>query len=199
LDKLLPRRSRVQPIVHMKALPYAEVPALMARLRDLDTVPARALAFTILTATRSGEVLGARWGEIDLETRVWSIPAERMKSKKTHRVPLSEVALDTLPLKFDRQDSSFVFPGELVPGLYHSAMWDVLRALGVNGITVHGFRSSFRDWAGNETNFSREICEAALAHAVGNATEAAYRRGDALAKRAELMQAWADFVAPKAA
>jgi integrase len=191
LDQLLPAPRKVRPVRHMAALPYSEIPALMARLREIDTVPAQALAFTILTAARAGEVLGMTWQEIDLEARVWTVPAARMKANREHRVPLSDAPLAIVLGMSDR--SGFVFPGERTPMMYHGAMRDLLAAMGVKA-TVHGFRSSFRDWAGNETNFPREICEAALAHATGNATEAAYRRSDALEKRRALMQAWSAFV-----
>jgi integrase len=188
---LLPARRKVRPVRHLSAMPYAEVPALMARLKALDTNAARALMFTILTAARSGEVIGATWQEIDLAAKVWTIPAERMKARREHRIPLSEPALAILTaMAVDR--SGCLFPGDRGPKMAEASMWTILRDMGVGG-TVHGLRSSFRDWAGDETNFPREIAEAALAHAVGGAVEIAYRRGDALSKRRELMAEWAGF------
>jgi integrase len=165
----------------------------MARLKALDTNAARALMFTILTAARSGEVIGATWQEIDLDAKVWTIPAARMKAGREHRIPLSEPALAILTAMAAGR-SGYLFPGDRGPKLAEASMWTILRDMGV-GRTVHGLRSSFRDWASEETNFPREIAEAALAHAVGGAVEIAYRRGDALSKRRELMAEWAEFVA----
>jgi integrase len=170
----------------------------MAELRNRDAFAARALEFTILTAARSGEVYGARWSEIDLEAKVWTVPASRMKAGRTHRVPLTLEALRILDiaaqLRTDDSSNALVFPsrkpGKPMSGM---AMKMLLRRMGFDAITVHGFRSSFRDWAGERTHFSREIAEAALAHVVGDETERAYRRGDALEKRRELMEAWATF------
>ena len=152
----------------------------MARLREVDTVAARALEFAILTAARSGEVYGATWAEIDPENRVWVIPAERMKAARKHRVPLCDRAAAIVAHMSGGKISAFVFPGRGAGNpLSHIAMAKVLRRMGVGGATVHGFRSAFRDWAGNETKFAREVAEAALAH-VGDKAEQAYRRGDAL-------------------
>ncbi len=148
-----------------------------------------------MTAARTGEVIGARWHEIDLQARVWSISAERMKSDRPHRVPLSAAAMATLG-KPDNPDD-FLFPGERGPSPSNMAMPMLLRRMGLN-VTVHGMRSTFRDWAGDQTVFQREVIEAALAHAVGDKAEQAYRRGDALEKRRALMNTWAEFCAPTA-
>jgi integrase len=195
LDKLLPKRARLTH-GHHKAMPFAEVPAFIDSLRNMKGVAPRALEFTILTAARSGETLGARWDEIDLQAGLWTVPAERMKAGKGHRVPLSERAVDIIK-EFQRaQTSEFVFPG-VKPGLPLGPMTlnAVLRRAKVN-VTTHGFRSSFRDWAGDSTAFARDVVEAALAHAIENKTEAAYRRGDALERRRALMAAWAAFCDP---
>jgi integrase len=159
-----------------------------------------ALEFLVLTAARSGEVLGARWPEIDLAAKVWTVPARRMKAAQQHRVPLSSRALAILERLAEAKSSEFVFPGQK-PGAPHSimALEMVLRRMKVEGATVHGFRSAFRDWAGDCTHFPREIAEAALAHAAGDMTERAYRRGDALEKRRALMEAWGDFCASRGA
>lgn len=197
LDVLLPKRPKLTR-GHHKAKPYAEVPALMERLGKLTGISTFALRFTILTAARSGEVLGATWREIDLEAAVWTVPKQRMKMGREHRVPLSPAAVEVLgsvePLRPENDDgSAFVFPGQK-PGRPFSvmALTMVMRRLKVDA-TVHGFRSAFRDWCAEETNHSREVAEQALAHVVGDATERAYRRGDALEKRRALMAEWAAF------
>jgi len=197
LDHLLPKRSKLSR-GHFAAMPYADVPAFIARLREAPSMASLALEFAILTAGRTTEVLQARWAEFDLKDTVWTVPAERMKAKRSHRVPLA-----TRPLAILRELSTFrdalpkspyVFRGNKpATPLSNMALLMLLRRLGVEDTTVHGFRSSFRDWCGNETHFPREIAEAALAHAVGDKTEQAYRRSDALAKRRELMDAWAAF------
>jgi len=191
LDQLLPKRSKVCRIEHHEALPYLQVPAFMAALRKRPAVAARALEFLILTAARTGEVIGAKWEEIDLEAKVWTIPAGRMKADREHRVPLSEPALVILK-DLAGYETELIFFGERTAKLSNMAMAMLLRRMKID-VTVHGFRSSFRDWAGEETLFPREICEAALAHTVGNAVEVAYRRGDALEKRRGLMESWAVF------
>ena len=156
---------------------------------------ALALEFTILTAARSGEVLGARWSEIDFEVRTWAIPPSRMKAAREHRVPLSGRALAILERLAEVKTGAFIFPGQRPSkGLSGMALEMVLRRMKIEGVTVHGFRSAFRDWCGEETGFPRKIAEAALAHVAGDATERAYRRGDALEKRRGLMEAWAQFV-----
>ena len=193
LKNILPQRAKLTR-GHHAAMPYIDVPDFVARLQQAEAMAARALEFLILTAARTGEVLGARWQEIDLEARLWVIPAERMKATREHRVPLSDRAMAILsPLHVTRV-SEYVFPGQR-PGrpLSSSAMEMLLRRMKADHYTVHGFRSSFRDWAGDRTNFAREVAEAALAHQLGDATERAYRRADALEKRRDLMDDWTDF------
>ena len=177
---------------------YADVPAMMATLLADDAIAARALAFCILTAARTGEVLGALWSEIDMAAKVWTIPAARMKAAHEQRVPLSDQALAILETLSPMRTSAFVFPSPRgARPLSHVAMAKVLTRLCVERATVHGFRSAFRDWAGNETQFAREVAEAALAHVVGDKAEQAYRRSDALEKRRALMDAWAAWCATK--
>ena len=189
LEHLLPRPPKLAR-GHHAAMNYDELPAFMKRLRGVDTVSARALEFAVLTAGRSGEVYGARWPEIDLGGRVWIIPATRMKAGREHRVPLSDRAFAVLEELAEVKINEFVFPGHRRgKPLSHVAMAKVMSRLGAQRVTVHGFRSSFRDWAGNETHFPREIAEGALAHVVGDKAEQAYRRGDALEKRRALMSA----------
>lgn len=192
LALLLAKRKK-GPKRHHPAMPFVEVPSFMQELSKRAGLAARALEFTILTAARTSEALQARWTEIDLELQLWVIPPDRMKTGKEHRVPLSGAALGILQSL--EHDGDFVFPG-LKRGkpLSNMAMEMVLRRMKIDGCTVHGFRSSFRDWCGEMTEFPREVAEHALAHAVGNEVERAYRRGDALEKRRELMAAWADFV-----
>jgi len=194
LDHLLPKPSRVTPIEHHAALPYTEIGAFLVELRERATVPAAALEFAILTAARTGEVLGAQWGEID--GGVWTIPGDRTKTHREHRVPLAPAALAVL----DRQErrDGFVFSREDGTRLNKNAMLETLWAMGRRDLTVHGFRSTFRDWAGEHTNFPRELAEAALAHVVGDKAEQAYRRGDALERRRKLMTAWAAYCAKPA-
>jgi integrase len=194
LDHLLPPRSKVRKVTHHAALPYDEIGMFMAELRVREAIAARALEFTILTAARTGEVIGARWGEFDLARKLWTIPDERMKSGREHRVPLSAAALAVLKgLELVREnESDFVFPGDRRVKLSNMAMEMLLRRMNRN-VTVHGFRSSFRDWAAECTNFPREVSGKALAHSVGGKVEAAYRRGDLFEKRRRLMAQWADF------
>jgi integrase len=181
LDKLLPARAKVHKVEHHAAMPYREVVKFVDALRQQDGAAALALEFLILTATRSGEALGATWDEVDLVERLWTIPASRMKSGRPHRVPLSDPAVAILEKMAAIRSSDHVFPGRLHKRpLSGEAMKHVQRRMGRADVTIHGFRSSFRDWAGNETNVAREVAEAALAHAVGDASELAYRRGDAL-------------------
>lgn len=200
LDQLLPPHKKLTR-GHHAAMEYEAVPKFMAVLADRPALAARALEFLILTAARSGEVLGATWAEIDLDQNLWVIPASRMKSKKEHRVPLTPgavavlEAVKPLSLLFTDEggpDAAPVFPGDAGGRLSIMAMAMLLRRLEIK-VTVHGFRSSFRDWAGEETDFPREVAEAALAHKVGNQTELAYRRGDALKKRRQMMEDWAAF------
>jgi integrase len=194
LEHLLPKRPSLTR-GHYAALDYQHIPAFMAELIKIESVGARALEFTILTAARSSETYGAIWSEIDLNSKVWTIPANRMKSGREHRVPLLPRSINILTLQSNRRISDFVFPGQRRgKPLSHVAMAKVIDRMGVVGATVHGFRSSFRDWAGNETHFPREVCEAALAHVVGDASEQAYRRGDALEKRRALMSEWECYI-----
>jgi integrase len=197
LDHLLPARKALSR-GHHKALAFHDLPAFMAELRSRDAVAALALEFTILTAARSGEALGARKSEIDRKAAVWIVPAERMKAGKEHRVPLSGAALAVLDKAAELSGGELVFPGSTGKRpLSAMAMAMLLRRMEVP-VTVHGFRSTFRDWAGELTAFPRELAEAALAHTVGDKVEQAYRRGDALEKRRKLMEAWANYCAPKA-
>jgi integrase len=190
LDHLLSARNKIARVVHLPALAYAEVPAFLTELRARDGVAARALEFTILTACRTSEVLKARWSEI--EGSVWTIPGERMKAGREHRVPLSNRAreiLERLP-----RDGDFVFVGvQHGRALNVAAMLRALKRMGREDLTVHGFRSSFRDWAAETTSYPNHVVEMALAHTVGDKVEAAYRRGDLFEKRRRLMDAWSRF------
>lgn len=190
LDHLLPKPAKLKQVKHHAAMPYGKVPAFMATLRRRESGNRRALRFTILTAARTEEVAGAQWDEFDLKAAVWTVPAERMKAGRRHRVPLSGEALAILrSLPRDR------------PPFPSSGMLNLLRKAPPKGLgqpyTVHGFRSSFRDWAAEQTDFPGEVVEMALAHTIKDKTEAAYRRGDLLEKRRELMQAWADELADR--
>jgi integrase len=172
----------------------------MEELRGRPAVAARALEFTILTACRTSEVLGATWGEIDVEKKFWTIPASRMKAAREHRVPLSQRCLEIVEAMRKKGTDGFAFPGpKLKEPLSTMAMAMLLRRMKVE-ITVHGFRSSFRDWASETTGFPHEVCEMALAHTIANKAEAAYRRGDLFEKRRKLMEAWAGYCSsPKSA
>jgi integrase len=200
LDQLLPKRQRLTRGNHA-AMNYGDIPAFIGDLQSRGATAALELEFTILTAARRGEVLGARWDEFELERAVWTLPAHRMKAGREHRVPLSGRALAIV--KAQRQAAEgreFVFSGHK-PGkpLSGEALGMVLWRMKLEHVTVHGFRSAFRDWAAECTNFTNEVCEAALAHTVTNKVEAAYRRGDLFEKRRKLMDAWAAFCsAPKA-
>ena len=191
LDQVLPSRSSIAKTNHHAALPYADMPAFMAALRTRPGSAARALEFTILTAARTGETTGAQWSEINFEAATWTIPAGRMKGAKEHRVPLSSRAIELLQELPTEADNPFVFLGASA-GLGSSAMAQVLQRMG-RDITVHGFRSTFADWSHDNTAFPKVVIDMALAHVVGDAVEAAYRRGDLLVKRAQLMQAWAQY------
>jgi integrase len=190
LEHLLPSRRKLQKVEHHTAIPYREMPDLMAKLRAEVGGVARALEFIILTATRVGEVTGACWDEINLGERVWTIPGNRMKAGVEHRVPLSPRAIEILNTM---HTSGPVFPALRGGVMSSNRPRALLQRLSSAGATVHGLRSSFRDWAGEQTSFPREVCEQALAHMVGNAVENAYRRGDLLEKRRQLMDAWAEF------
>jgi integrase len=213
IENLLPKRSKAQTVEHHAALPWKEIGAFMAKLADQDGTAALALRFTILTAARTSEAIEARWSEFDINAAVWTIPPERMKAGREHRVPLSAEAIgilrtlqavrtvglrtpgaDAEPSPADAKAQTYVFPGAR-PGksLSNMAMAALLRRMDRGDLTVHGFRSTFRDWAGESTNYPRELAEAALAHTLKDKTEAAYARGDALEKRRRLMRDWATF------
>jgi integrase len=179
---------------HHAALPYPELPAFMTKLRQQTGVPAKCLEFVVLTAARLGEAQKATWGEIDLDSGVWTIPGKRMKAGKEHRVPLSPTAIAVLGEMRGIRQSDYVFPGTR-PGVPTGMTmpWRLANEIAGKKVSVHGFRSSFRDWAAERTNFPREVAEMALAHAIPNAVEAAYRRGDLFEKRRRLMDAWADY------
>ena len=193
LEHELPARSKVQKIEHHAALPYAELGAFMVELRKREGLSARALEFAILCASRSGEVRGATWAEIDLPGRIWTVPAERMKAGKEHRVPLSDEAVKLLEALPRIVGNDYVFPAPRGGQLSDMALTAVLRRMERGGLTQHGFRSTFRDWAGETTAYPREVCEHALAHKLADGVEAAYQRGDLLAKRARLMADWARY------
>jgi integrase len=193
LDKLLPARSKVRKVKHHSALLHTELPSFLASLREQQGTSARALEFTILTVARTNETIGARWPELDLSGKVWTVPAERMKAGREHRVPLSAGAIAILRRMENVREGDLVFPGDRRTALSNMAMLMLLRRMGRDDLTVHGFRSTFRTWAAECTGFPREVIEAALAHLVGDATEQAYQRGDLFEKRRRLMAAWADF------
>ena len=194
LDHMLPAPTRLKDVQHHPAVPVREMPAFMGRLRRAAGTAAQALEFLILTAARSGEVRGLTWKEVNLDDAVWVVPAERMKMKREHRVPLSPRAIEIL--KCQPTDSDLVFPAPRGGQMRDATMTAVLKRMKVKA-TVHGFRSSFRDWCGDHTNYPRELAEQCLAHEADNPVEAAYRRGDALEKRRAIMRDWAQFVATK--
>jgi integrase len=192
LDKMLPHPRTLKPVQHHAAMVYADMPGLFTRLAASDAIPEQCLAFTILTAVRSAEARGARWGEIDFEAKIWAVPPERMKGGRSHRVPLSVEAL-TLVERLPRNgEYLFTVTGSGKPIVGMSLRKALARHAG-EGFTVHGLRSSFRTWADERTNFQREIKEIALAHAIGGVAEA-YARTDLVEKRRKLMQAWATFL-----
>ena len=193
LNKLLPAPSKVAKVTHHAALPYLDIGEFLQQLRAHIGVASRALEFTILTAARTNEVIGAKWSEFDLKKKTWTISADRMKAKREHRVPLSDAAIATLEA-VRGMDVTHVFPGQKRDThLSNGAMLRVLKRLDQSHITVHGFRSTFRDWCAEATGTPREIAEACLAHVVGNAVEAAYARTDHFDKRRTIMEAWAMF------
>jgi integrase len=196
LEHALPARSRVAKIEHFAALPYAEVAAFVARLRQETRVAARCLEFVLLTAARLGEAIHATWNEIDLDNRIWTVPASRMKADKEHKVPLSGATVAVLKAMRTVRHGDYIFPGsrEKRPLGYATVLRLAKQVAGAN-ITAHGFRSTFRDWAAEHTNFPREVAEMALAHAVGTDVERAYQRGDLFEKRRKLMDAWAAYCA----
>lgn len=204
LDKLLPAPGKISKTDHHRALPYAELPKFMQSLNKQHGIGAKALEFAILTACRSGEVRGATWGEFDMDSAVWTVPADRMKACKEHRVPLSDAAMAILKAQRVVAFCDYVFPsshsskvsGEEGKPLSDMTLAAVLRRMNVSAVP-HGFRSTFRDWCAEETDYPREVAEMALAHTIGNKVEAAYRRGDLLDKRRQLMQDWADYAFSK--
>ena len=189
-DILSKRKRRRERVRHHPAVPYQEVPALVAKLRRLSSVSASALEFLILCASRTGEVVGARWDELDAEQRTWTIPADRMKMDEEHIVPLSDCAVSIV--RGMPRDSALIFHGRTGEHLSTMALLQCVRGV-APGYTVHGFRSSFTDWSHEQTDAKREVVEKCLAHAIASETEAAYRRGELLEKRRELLSAWADY------
>lgn len=192
IDQLLPNRSKVQPVKHHTSMPYTEIEAFMSKLILNDSLSARALEFTIVTAVRTSEALNAKWYEIDFDKKLWTIPAERMKASREHRVPLSDQAiklLENLP-----RTNDFLFSVRADKPMSNMAMLTFLKkSMKHSTLTVHGFRSTFRDWAAEVSSFPRELAESALAHVLNDKTEAAYQRGDLLDKRREMMAAWATY------
>lgn len=196
LDHLLPKRSKVQAVVHHAALPYVDAPKFMVQLRAINTMAAKALELLILTATRTSEVIEARWDEFDLGAGVWRIPAERMKAGKEHRIPLSPAAKVLLEHMQSIKQNEFVFPGQRKDKpLSNMALLQMLKRMGRSDLTAHGFRSTFRDWVGETTHYPREVAEAALAHLLKDKAEAAYARGDLFEKRAAMMADWSTHLA----
>ena len=194
LEYKLPARSKVQKVKHHAALPYAEIGAFMSDLRKREGMSARALELAILTAARSGEVRGATWKEIDLAAHIWTIPAERMKAGKEHRIPLSEAAVKLLEYLPRYKGSNYVFPAPKGGGaMSDTSLIMTLRRMKRGDLTAHGFRSTFRDWAGETTSYPREVIEHALAHQLKDKAEAAYQRGDLFTKRNGLMTDWARY------
>lgn len=194
LESLLPSRAKLQTVEHHAALPYIEMAAFMVELRQQVGIAPRALEFLILTAARTSEVIGARWDEFNDELKTWVIPAERMKAHREHRVPLSPRALKIIEEMRAIQTSEFVFPGARAgKALSNMAMLMLLKRMHRGDLTTHGFRSTFRDWAAEQTNYAREVAEEALAHTLNNKVEAAYRRGDLFEKRRRLMMEWSKY------
>jgi integrase len=195
LENLLPRKSKLRTIQHHVALPYRDIASFLTELRQEKGIAVRALEFAILTAARAGEFAGARWDEINMAERIWIVPARRMKAGKEHRVPLSHSAMAIIEEMAAIPQGEYVFPGgKPNRAITTDAMRKLLRRMGFDNVTtVHGFRSTFRDWAAEQTNFPREVAEMALAHKIGDAVERAYRRGDLFQKRRQLAEAWARF------
>jgi integrase len=192
LDKILPKPSKVQITKHHPALPYSEIGSFMKQLKQQEGTAARCLEFTILTATRTNETIGAKWNEIDFGAKVWTIPSDRMKAKKEHRIPLPDLCVELLRTMQTTRLNDYIFPGQR-NGLSNMAMLKLLERMDRKDITVHGFRSTFRDWAAETTDYPGETVEMCLAHTIKNQAEAAYRRGDLLEKRLCLMTDWAKF------
>lgn len=200
LENTLPKPGRVQKVQHHPALPYAEIPAFMKELKGYDGVGSAGLQFLILTAARTNEVAAARWSEIDLDGRVWTIPEDRIKARKEHRVPLTEPALVILEAMKKLSTDDYVFPGgKKDRSLSNGAFLALLKRMKRTEITAHGFRSTFKDWASETTSFPDDVSEAALAHTVRDKTKKAYKRGDLFDKRRKLMDAWAKYCAKRGA
>jgi len=200
LDKVLPSAKKLKNTRHHPAMPLSQTPIFIKHLQDMKGISAFALQFLILTAARTSEVLAARWNEINMESALWTIPAERMKAERQHFIPLSEQVIQLLS-KLPRSDNSdWIFPSPRKKGeiLSNNALRKIMQEYGVHYVP-HGFRSTFRDWAGDETEYPRELAEAALAHVIEDETEAAYRRGTAIKRRRPLMQDWADYIMPRSA
>jgi integrase len=196
LKEALPAAKKVRKVKHHAALPYADIATFMTSLRERGGGAAAALEFAILSAAGTGEVISASWPEFDLKARVWTVPAERMKGRVEHRVPLSEPALSVLRRMAKQKVNEVVFCGQKAGrALSNMALLMMLRRMERDDLTAHGFRSTFRDWAAECTNFPSEVVEMALAHVVSDKTEAAYRRGDLFGKRRALMDAWAAYCA----
>jgi integrase len=194
LDKLLPARKKVQKVEHHRALPYTEIGAFMADLRQEEGFAAWALEWLILTASRTSETIGATWDEIDFEAKTWTIPGDRIKGGKEHRVPLSPQALKIAKEMHKVKEGEYVFQGgKHRKPLSSNALLNLLKRMERTDLTAHGFRSTFRDWAAEMTNYPREVAEMALAHTVSDKVEAAYRRGDLFTKRKRLMTEWAKY------
>ncbi len=195
LDKLMAMPGKIKNVEHHAALPYVDIGAFWIDLQQQEGMGALALQFAILTAARSGEVRGASWSEIDLTEKVWVIPASRMKMKREHKVPLSDEAINLLNAVTRIAGTDLLFPNNKGTALSDMTLTAVIRRMGRTGqVTPHGFRSTFRDWASERTNYPRDVCEMALAHAIGDKVEAAYRRGDLIEKRTRLMRDWAKFI-----
>jgi integrase len=199
LDHLLPKPAKVKQVEHLPALDWRQVPAFMADLKGPKGMGANALAFAILTAVRSGEVRGMTWAEVDDDVMVWTVPGDRMKAEREHRVPLTPAARALLGARGRATELVFPSPSNAAKPLSGVALIAILRRMGRGDITVHGFRSTFRDWAGETTAHPREVIEMALAHRLKDKAEASYARGDLFTKRRKLMEDWADFLARPAA
>ena len=193
LKNLLPTRSRKKRIQHHPSMPYAQLPAFLKKLREREGTTARCLEFTILTASRTSETTAATWSEFDLDAKIWTVPANRIKGEREHKVPLSDRAVEILR-GMQGEHKKWVFPGNKGLHLSNNSMLVLLDRMGHGDVTVHGFRSSFRDWSGEQTNYPREICELALAHVNSDETEAAYLRTDFFEKRRKLMGDWASYL-----
>jgi integrase len=196
LDKILAKTAKVKRVKHHPAVPYKQINEFVLLLRNKKGSSALALEFMILTAARTSEVIGAQWGEFDISSKIWTVPAERMKASKEHRVPLSNQVITILTsIKSNRHAEDLVFPGwKTGTGLSNGAMRTLMKKIEFGPYTPHGFRSTFRDWAADEAHtFQNETIELALAHTIKNQAEAAYRRGDQLERRRELMEAWSKY------